>query len=71
MTTMANTGLRSLYREFTMTVAQLVDEFGLENCSPAIQSLWKTAGASTTRELVVAHAIEPNTDPTYGLSLSL
>jgi hypothetical protein len=56
------------YREFTMTVAQLVDEFGLENCSPAIQSLWKTAGASTTRELVVAHAIEPNTDPTYGLS---
>lgn len=48
------------YREFTMTVSALVDEFGLENCSPAIQGLYRDGGASLTRELVVAHAIEPN-----------
>lgn len=50
------------YREFTMTVAAVVDEFGLENVSPSIARLWSQGGASLTRELVVAHAIEPNLD---------
>ena len=48
------------YREFTMTVAGVVDEFGYPNCSPAVQRLYKDAGAGLTRELVVAHALEPN-----------
>jgi hypothetical protein len=52
-----------LYREFTMTVSALVDEFGIENCSANIRQLWDQAGgANLTREIIVAHAIEPNTD---------
>lgn len=52
----------TLYREFTFTVSQTVQEFGLENTSPAIQALFRTGGANLTRELVIAHAIEPNDD---------
>lgn len=52
-----------LYREFTMTISALVDEFKYENCSPAVQALYdQPTGANLTRELVVAHAIEPNND---------
>src|SRR5215831_16316505 len=51
-----------LYREFTLTVDQTVQRFGIENVSPAIAQLYSDGGASLTRELVVAHAIEPNTD---------
>jgi Bacteriophage head to tail connecting protein len=51
-----------LYREFTYTVDQVVQEFGKENVSPSVRSLFEQGGASLTRELVVAHAIEPNQD---------
>jgi|SRR5215475_2020978 len=51
-----------LYREFTFTVDQTVQEFGIENVSPAVAALYRDGGASLTRELVIAHAIEPNTD---------
>lgn len=54
------------YREFTLTVAECVQWFGLENCSPAVQELYKNQGSSLTRELVVAHGIEPNTRPEFG-----
>jgi Bacteriophage head to tail connecting protein len=54
------------YREFTYTVAQTVEQFGLENCSPTIQRLYTDgAGANLTRELIVAHGIEPNEGPDY------
>src|SRR5215472_7534482 len=52
----------SIYREFTYTVSQTVQRFGIDNCSPAIQLLYKSGGANLTRELVIAHAIEPNND---------
>ena len=52
----------TLYREFTYTVSQTIQRFGIDNCSPAIQLLYKSGGANLTRELVVAHAIEPNLD---------
>lgn len=58
----ANNTVNVLQREFTYTVAQVVDEFTLENCSPSIQRLYAEGGTSLTRELVVAHSIEPNTD---------
>jgi len=45
-----------------MTVAQCVEEFGEENVSPSIYRLWKEGAANLTRELIVAHAIEPNDD---------
>lgn len=50
------------YREFTMTVAACVNEFGRENCSPSIQRIYDEGGAGLTRELIIAHAIEPNDD---------
>ncbi len=49
-------------REFTSTIDQTVRMFGLENCSVAVQKLYWEGGASLTRELVVAHSIEPNDD---------
>lgn len=57
-----------LSREFTYTVSQAGEEFGVENLSPSTAALWAQGGASLTRELVVAHMIEPNTDGrTYGI----
>lgn len=51
------------YREFTMTVSQVVEEFGRANVSPSVGRLYDDGGAGLTRELVVAHAIEPNETP--------
>lgn len=50
----------TLYREFTLTVLQIVDMFQLDNCPKVVQTLWQ-AGTYET-EFVVAHAIEPNFD---------
>ena len=51
------------YREFTMTIDACVKEFGFENCSAAVQELYNdTGGANRTRELIIAHSIEPNND---------
>jgi hypothetical protein len=49
-------------REFTLTVSQTAELFGVENLSPATAALWANGGTSLTRELVVAHMIEPNKD---------
>lgn len=61
----------TLYREFTMTVSQIVDFFTLKACPQMIRSAWATAGGSLEKEFVVAHAIEPNFDlakPGHGSS---
>jgi len=50
----------ALNRAFVMTVAQMVDFFGLENCPADIQKLWKEKGGALTTERLVAHSIEPN-----------
>jgi hypothetical protein len=50
------------FREFTLTVDQVVNQFGEENCSPQVKQLYKEGKAALTREIVVAHAIEPNDD---------
>lgn len=52
--------INSFYRTYVQTVLQCVQFFGLENCSPAIQTLWENKGASLETEVIVAHAIEPN-----------
>lgn len=49
-------------REFTYTVSQAAEEFKVENLSPAAAGLWASGGANLTRELVVAHIVEPNKD---------
>lgn len=50
----------TLYREFTLTILQVVEMFELENCPASIQELWHTKGSSLDSEVVVCHAIEPN-----------
>jgi len=51
-----------LYRNFVMTVAQMVDFFGVENCPADIQGLWSAKSSSLDVERIVAHSIEPNFD---------
>ena len=47
-------------RLYVLTVSQLVEEFGLENCPSDVQVLWEQKGSGLEREFIVAHAIEPN-----------
>lgn len=49
-----------LYRTFVMTIAQIVDFFGVDNCSADIQKLWEAKGNSLDTERVIGHSIEPN-----------
>jgi hypothetical protein len=51
-----------LFREFTMTIGQVVDEFGIDNVSESVRLSYNDrTGGGRTREIVVCHAIEPNT----------
>lgn len=51
-------------REFTMTVDALVGEYGIENVSPTVKALYEQVdGAGKSKEVIVAHLLEPNTDP--------
>lgn len=51
-----------LYRQYVMTIAQIVDFFTLEACPEDIQSLWKAKGSNLDAERIIAHSIEPNFD---------
>jgi hypothetical protein len=53
---------RIFFREFTLTVDQVVNEFGEENVSDQVKRLYHEGKAALTREIIVAHAIEPNDD---------
>lgn len=50
----------TLYREFRMTVGQLVREFGYERCSLRVQALY--VSPSLDQWIEVVHAIEPRYD---------
>jgi len=50
----------TLYREFEMTVSQLVKEFGYDNCSTSVQNMYDTG--SLDQWVPVVHAIEPRLD---------
>lgn len=52
--------VESLYRNFVMTISQIVEMFGLENCPADVQGMWRTKGGNLEMERLVAHAIEPN-----------
>jgi len=56
----ARLSVDTFYREFTFTVAQIVEQFKVANCPEQVTNLWNTGGSSLDREFVVAHAIEPN-----------
>jgi hypothetical protein len=50
----------SFYREYQLTVSQLVKEFGIENCSHEVQDKWRNGNTEVWVPLV--HIIEPNDD---------
>lgn len=52
----------TLGRKITMTVSQVVDEFGLDACSDSVKQMWKNPSGKD-QEIVVSHLIEP--DPDY------
>lgn len=52
--------VNTLYREFQITVAQMVREFGKDKCSGAVQSLFDRGALE--QWVPVIHAIEPRAD---------
>lgn len=46
------------YRELSMTVGQLVEQFGLEQCSPPVRSMYERGDID--QWMAICHAIEPN-----------
>lgn len=49
-------------REFTLTMYQIAQRFGVENCSEDVQSAIRTGGVMLSREKIICHLIEPNSD---------
>jgi hypothetical protein len=47
----------TIARELSMTVSQLVEMFGLENCSPAVRTLWDRGAYDQWVEVI--HLVEP------------
>ena len=56
----ARLDVTDLYREFTFTVKEIVEMFGVAHCPSEVKKLWAQGGGSLENEFVVAHAIEPN-----------
>lgn len=52
--------VETMGRLFVMTVSAIVEMFGLENCPPEVQDLWRDKGGALEIEKLVAHMIEPN-----------
>jgi len=52
--------VNTLYREFQVTVAQMVREFGKDNCSTTVQNLFERGALE--QWVTVIHAIEPRDD---------
>lgn len=50
----------TLYREFTLTVSQIVEMFQIDNCPEQIVKIWNDGAGNLDTEFVVAHSIEPN-----------
>lgn len=50
----------TLYREFDMTVAQLVKQFGIENVSPTVKSLYQNGTLDSW--ITIVQCVEPNVD---------
>ena len=50
----------TIYREYNLTVLDIVEQFGLENCPEVIRKQWAAGGGALDREWTVVSAIEPN-----------
>jgi Bacteriophage head to tail connecting protein len=60
----ARGSIDTIFREVSLTVAQLVELFGLERCSRTVQNMHRQGSFDTRIEVV--HAIYPNSDYTEG-----
>jgi hypothetical protein len=47
-------------REFSYTVRQTVEQWGIENVSQATKSQWNAGGANLMNEVKITHLIQPN-----------
>lgn len=50
------------YREFTYTLQQCVDQFGINNIGDSLASLYRGGAQNKDIEVIVGNAIEPNDD---------
>ncbi len=53
----------TLYRDFVLNVGQMVEQFGFDNCSKAVQDLYRSNQLTAEREIL--HVIEPNPRHTH------
>lgn len=60
--------VNTLVRDFQMTVEQIVDEFGIENCSTRVADLYKKGDVD--QWITVCHYVGPNPQYVEGKSLS-
>lgn len=58
----ARFSIDTIIREFTLTVAQIVEMFTFKECPTNIQIDWRNGGSSRDKEYVVCQIIEPNFD---------
>ncbi len=58
LATSARGNVNAFYRDVPMTVAHMVESFGLDAVSPSVRNLWDKGNAHAWVEVV--HAIEPN-----------
>lgn len=56
--TSAKQRVDTIYRQFSMTVGQIVDEFGIQNVSPMVKELYEKQQYDVWK--LVMHVIEPN-----------
>ena len=56
----------TVYREMSMTVAQVINTFGKENCSTSVRDRWESGAVDTWVDVI--HVIEPNDERNPKLS---
>ncbi|KAA0020730.1 phage tail protein [Salinicola corii] len=54
--------VNTMYREYRMTVHQVVDEFGKDAVSDRVRRNYEKGGAELQQKVDIIHAIEPNPD---------
>jgi hypothetical protein len=54
--------INTFSRRIRRTVAQMVEQWGEENCSDSVKMAHKSGGANLTQERVVWHLVKPNSD---------
>lgn len=50
----------TMYREYELSVSQVIKQFGIENVSDAVKKQWETG--NTEAWVKIVHAVEPNDD---------